>query len=449
KGNIIYLNRIGYNLFGYGKKDVDRGLNIFDMIEKKEYKRLKNDMDYLFSGRKNGSKQYKALRKDGSIFNIEVHINLITDKKGKPSGLRGTIVDITERKRYEEEIKHLSFHDYLTGIYNRAFFEEELKRLDCKRQLPLSIIIGDLNGLKIVNDAFGQKKGDELLDKIANILISSFREEDIVARWGGDEFSVILPKTGLKKALKILARVKDNLGREGTKTLPLSIAFGVATKDNKSQQIADIIKEAEDKMYRHKLIEHKSVHSTIISSLEKALEERDYETREHVKRMKELAIKLGREMGLADEKIDELTLLAALHDIGKISIADSIILKPGSLNKEEWEAIKKHPEVGYRIAGASSELVPIAKGILYHHEWWNGTGYPERLKGEDIPLISRIISIVDAYDAMTNDRPYRNALSKKEAVKEIERGAGTQFDPGLAEIFIGIIDKKHIYAMAK
>ena len=192
-------------------------------------------------------------------------------------------------------------------------------------------------------------------------------------------------------------------------------------------------------MYTHKLVEHQSVHSAIISSLEKALEERDYETEAHVKRIKKLALKLGKELNLSEETLDEVVLLAALHDIGKIFIADSIILKPTSLTKEEWQAIKRHPEVGYRIAASSAELASIAKGILYHHEWWDGKGYPKGLAGESIPLISRIISIVDAYDAMTNDRPYRKALSTEKAIEELKRCAGTQFDPTLVNKFIEII----------
>ena len=347
-----------------------------------------------------------------------------------------------EMRKYENEIKYLSFHDYLTGIYNRAFLEEELHRLDTERQLPLTLVIGDVNGLKIINDAFGHEKGDELLIKVAKILKDSFRSEDIVARWGGDEFTIILPKINLKDTLKIISRINEKLKKESTKTLPLSVAFGLSTKEDSSQKIDELIKAAEDKMYMHKMMEQQSAHSAIISSLGKALEERDYETSEHVKRIKSLAIGLGTEINLSDETLDELALLAALHDIGKISIADSIIFKPRSLTQEEWKIIKRHPEVGYRIAESSIELLPIAKGILHHHEWWNGKGYPKGIKGENIPLISRVISIIDAYDAMTNDRPYRKALSTDEAIQELKRCAGSQFDPNLVAKFLKIIEKE-------
>ena len=381
-------------------------------------------------------------KKDGTIINVEINSRTIYEN-GKPAYYEGIVRDITERKEAEKKIKHLSFHDYLTDLYNRAFFEEELKRLDTNRQLPLAIIMGDINGLKIINDAFGHEKGDVLLCNIANVLKASFRSDDIVARWGGDEYVAILPKTPTKEALSILERVKIELKRKSTKTMPLSVAFGISTKENAFKNINEVIKEAEDKMYRHKLIEKESTHSSIISSLEKALEERDYETEEHVKRMKILAEKLGRGLNLNTEVIDELTLLAALHDIGKISIADNIILKPQGLTRKEWEIVKKHPVVGYRIAESSGELASIAKGILYHHEWWNGNGYPEGKKGNSIPLISRIISIVDAYDAMTNDRPYRKALSKEEAIDELKKCSGSQFDPFLVKKFIPIVEKEN------
>ncbi|MCL4378592.1 MAG: diguanylate cyclase [Actinobacteria bacterium] len=358
------------------------------------------------------------------------------------SKLTGNINGMLDNiKNYQDEIKHLSFYDYLTGIYNRAFFEKELQKLDKQKQFPLSLVIGDVNGLKILNDAFGHEKGDELLIKVAKILKESFRSKDIVSRWGGDEFIIILPMTCLEDTTKIINRVSKKFKRESTKMLPLSISFGMEVKNDITQDIADVIKNAEDKMYKHKLIEQQSIHSSIIFSLEKTLEERDYETKEHIERMKSLAVKLGNALKLTEEENDELTLLAALHDIGKISIADDIILKPEKLDKGEWEIIKKHPEIGFRIAETSTELASISRGILYHHEWWNGKGYPKGLSGEKIPLISRIISIIDAYDAMTNDRLYRKALSKEEAIKELKRCSGSQFDPELVKNFIKVIEK--------
>jgi diguanylate cyclase (GGDEF)-like protein/PAS domain S-box-containing protein len=435
-GNYIDVNPALVKMLGYDRKEELLCLNVKKHVYEDEKSRPSTDQrDKIFEA--------ELKKKDGTKITVEVNSNIINNN-GKPLHYEGIVRNITERKEIEKRIKYLSFHDYLTGLYNRAFFEEELKRLDSVRQIPLSIVIGDVNGLKIINDAFGHEKGDKLLKKIANVLKESFRSEDILARWGGDEFVAILPKTNAKKALSILNRIKTRLTQESTKTMPLNVAFGLTVKESISKKISEVIKEAEDRMYTHKLSKKQSSHSSIISSLEKALEERDYETKEHVVRMKTLAKKLGKKLSLNNEILDELTLLATLHDIGKISIADSIILKPQKLTGKEWEAIKKHPIIGYRIAESSGDLAPIAKGILYHHEWWNGEGYPEGKKGKDIPLISRIISIIDAYDAMVSDRPYRKALSKKEAVEELKRCSGSQFDPVLIEKFLSIVKNRKV-----
>jgi HD-GYP domain-containing protein (c-di-GMP phosphodiesterase class II) len=182
----------------------------------------------------------------------------------------------------------------------------------------------------------------------------------------------------------------------------------------------------------------------MITSLEKALEERNYETHEHMQRMRSLALKLGRKLQFSEDKLDELSLLSSLHDIGKIAISDSIILNPLKLTNEEHEIMKKHTEIGFRIANSNSELAVIAKGILSHHERWDGNGYPMGLEGKKIPITARIISIIDAYDAMTNDRTYRKAHSKEYAIKELLKYAGSQFDPVLVEPFINIITKEKI-----
>lgn len=340
--------------------------------------------------------------------------------------------DITERKQAEAQIKYLSFYDKLTGLYNRAFFEEELKRLDTERQLPLSLFMGDVNGLKMVNDAFGHQEGDKLLITVAELLKKSCRKEDIVARWGGDEFIILLPLCSSKMANKIFKRIKESCQNINDLPIQTSISLGWSIKNHPAQDIRGIIKEAEDKMYRNKLLESRSARSTFLVSLEQTLWTRSHETKEHCQRMQEIAQKIGQAIDLPDSELDNLKLLAALHDIGKIAIPNSILDKPGKLSPDEWETIKKHPEIGYRIALSSPDMAPIAEAILYHHERWDGTGYPLRLKGVHIPLISRIIAIADTYDVMINGRPYQGAVSKETVCAEIERCAGTQFDPYLA-----------------
>ncbi|MFA5014230.1 MAG: HD domain-containing phosphohydrolase [Actinomycetota bacterium] len=351
------------------------------------------------------------------------------------------LANALERKEAEKEIKYLSLKDKLTGLYNRAYFEEEIKRLNTKRQFPLSIIMGDVNSLKVVNDTFGRREGDKLLKKIARIIKSCCREEDIIARWGGDEFSILLPKTTEDDAEEILNRIRNVCFKTSDQKIPVSISLGTSTKKNYNYDIKMTVKEAEDWMYRRKLLERRSISSSIISSLERTLQEKSYETEEHALRLKDMALVLGKSLKLTENKLNELILLSALHDIGKIAIPDDILMKKVKLTRKEWGIVKRHPEIGFNITASSPQLVPIADAVLSHHEWWDGSGYPRGLKGEDIPLVSRIISIVDSYDVMTHDRCYRKAISKRKAMKELERYAGVQFDPNLINIFLQILNE--------
>ncbi|GAB6137480.1 sensor domain-containing diguanylate cyclase/phosphohydrolase [Halanaerobaculum tunisiense] len=350
--------------------------------------------------------------------------------------------DITENRKANQKIEYLNFHDSLTGLYNRRGFEQKLKELNSKSQLPLSMIVGDINGLKLTNDAFGHQVGDKLLAEAAQILKNSCRKEDIVARWGGDEFVILLPRTTKENTKKICSRIKKKCKQRNLDLLEVSISLGYATKTNINEDIDEVWKEADDWMYNKKLSESKSFHNSVISSLEETLKKKTNETVEHSKRVKELALEIGRELNLSDSKLDNLKLLARLHDLGKVAISNQILLKPGSLTEEEWEEMKRHPKIGFQIVESSSGLYDIAQGILSHHEWWDGSGYPQGLKQEEIPLSARIISIVDAYDVMTNNRPYKEAMSKQQALEEIKAGAGSQFDPQLADLFIELVDDR-------
>ncbi|MEQ8174123.1 MAG: HD domain-containing phosphohydrolase [Syntrophomonadaceae bacterium] len=363
-------------------------------------------------------------------------------KDGSDTYYVGLAVDITERKKAEEKIRYLSFHDRLTGLYNRAYFEEALRRIDTARQLPISLIIGDVNGLKLINDVLGHFEGDRVLKTVADILGRSCRNEDIVARWGGDEFIILLPRCDADQVSRISDRIRNACANVNDLPIGTSLSVGLATQYGQDQDTNLLLKEAEDKMYRNKLLENRSARSYFLNSLQKVLWTRSHETQEHCERMREMAKKLGEAVELAESEMDSIMLLAVLHDIGKIAIPNSILEKPGRLSPEEWDSIKKHPEIGYRIALGTPEMAPIAEAILHHHERWDGTGYPLGLKNDEIPLLSRIISIIDAYDVMLYGRPYQECMNVQEALDEIKRCAGSQFDPYLASIAVEVLNEK-------
>ncbi len=375
---------------------------------------------------------------DGNQIYLEMLKTPYYDMDHNVIGLIGVSRDISERRKREEEIRYLSYHDVLTGLSNRTFFNEERKRVDTEGFYPLSVIYGDVNGMKLINDAFGYAEGDQVLTEIAQILKKCTRPGDTPARVGGDEFSILLPNTDNQTAKLIAEKIKLECERRHSEKnmLYLDIALGYATKDRESDSFNETMILAEGLMYRRKLLERKSLHSSIISSIKSTMYEKSNETEEHAERLAELSKKLGRVLGLCEDKIDELELVSTLHDIGKISIDRNILDKTDQLSEDDWREIKKHPEVGYRIANSTSELRHIADYILCHHERWDGKGYPQGLAGKEIPLVSRVISIVDAYDAMTQDRAYRKALPKEEAIAEITKNAGTQFDPEIAKVFI-------------
>ncbi len=388
-----------------------------------------------------------SLTKDGSLFGF-FGFDAVKEKKAwtkEHVTLLKVVAELISNAfaRYmaEEKIRQLSFHDSLTGLYNRAYLSEEMQRLDTKRQLPISIIMADLNGLKLVNDTYGHSTGDMMLQGTAEILSKSCRQEDIIARWGGDEFIILLPQTSENEAYSIYKRIIDECRKYYVEDVPISIALGVATKNNEESMLKDTLKISEDNMYKHKLTESRSAKSAVLSALLKTLAAKSFETEEHTVRMLAIAQKIGDKIGLSTHELGKLSLLVTLHDIGKVNIPENILTKQGALTQEEWETIKKHPEIGHKIALATENFAHVANDILCHHERWDGTGYPQGLKNEEIPLLARITAIADAFEVMSNGRPYRKASSQSEIIKEFKECSGTQFDPDLVELFIQMLEK--------
>ncbi len=360
----------------------------------------------------------------------------VRDREGGLIGFVTTCRDITERKETEEKMRFLSFHDNLTGLYNRAWFDEELRRLDRSRQLPLSLIMADLNGLKLINDTYGHAMGDRFLQKSADILRNACRGDEIVARWGGDEFVVLLPKTSNAQAVMIAERIVEACRNTSFAGIPISVALGVASKEDASEPVTVMLQSAEDRMYKQKLTESRSHKSAVLLALRNTLQEKSFETDAHTSNMQAAAHYVGMRLGLSQDEMARLDLVIQLHDIGKINMPGELLRKNSPLTDEEWAVMRQHPEIGYRIAKVTDDVAHVAEEILSHHERWDGNGYPRKLKGTDIPLLARITTLVDAYEVMRNGRPYKAPMSCAKIQSEIRSCAGKQFDPELAGIFL-------------
>lgn len=353
-----------------------------------------------------------------------------------------------ELRASEERYRHLSITDSLTGLRNRTYFEQEMRRLEAGNCAPVGIVLCDVDGLKLVNDTFGHDAGDELLLAAARVLKETYPGEGAVARIGGDEFAMLLPGSDETATGRMCSRLRDAVDtyNAANPERPLSASIGFAARSDTSKSMSDLFKEADDNMYREKLHRSRSTRSVIVQTLMKAMEARDFITEGHLDRLESLVARVAAAIGLPERGISDLRLLARFHDIGKVGIPDRILMKPGALTPEEIEEMRLHCEIGLRIAQSVPDLAPISDWILKHHEWWNGQGYPLGLKGEEIPLECRILAIVDAYDAMTSDRPYRKALTHEQAVRELKRCAGTQFDPDLVQKVVQILETSRPHA---
>lgn len=437
---IAVINDRGADLLGMAREDIEGKCRWTDFVAPEDLERMSfyHRERRLRNLKVPDSYEFCLVDTRGNRREILLNVGLV------PGTMQSvcSLIDITERKRNEERLRYMVMHDTLTGVYNRAYFEEEMRRMDVDRQGPISMIICDVDGLKLINDAWGHDAGDELLRGAAGVIAGAFRKTDCVARIGGDEFAVILPATDYRQGSTFVARIRErqaHFNRSNRLPVPLGISIGLATTDSPDVSMNDLFKEADNAMYREQLLSKTSARRAVGRALMAALDARDFITEGHAERLREMAAEFGRTLGITETRMSNLLLLAQFHDIGKVGTPDTILFKQGPLTDEERAEMQRHSEIGHRIALSTGDLASIADLILKHHEWWNGAGYPLGLQGEDIPIECRILAILDAFDAMTSDRPYRKAMSAEMALAEIERCAGTQFDPALVPRFVEMI----------
>ena len=383
-------------------------------------------------------------RSNGSRVPVEGSIDVVF--LGEDMFVVAILRDVSERKRADAMLQHVSTHDALTGLYNRTFLEFEFQRRRGSMPVPCALIACDIDGLQMINETLGHAAGDQRLVMTGVLLSELLTAGDILSRVGGDEFAFVRPGADRRQAEKLCRQLRESVEayNASNKDIFLSLSIGYAVAEEKPLELATLLRDADNQVRREKLLRSQSTRSGIVNTVMTLLEARDFITEGHAERLEILVSGLADELGFDASQQDDMKLFAKFHDIGKVGISDAILFKPAALNEAEREEMRRHSEIGYRIALSSVDLLHIAEWILRHHEWWDGSGYPIGLAGTDIPVECRILSIADAYDAMTSDRPYRKAMSAAKAMDELRKFAGIQFDPELLEPFCRVLRRQDL-----
>jgi len=369
-----------------------------------------------------------------------------------------------ENAQLLEKTRQLSIADELTGLYNRRHFYKVLDTEIYRAQRygrPGSLVMLDLDGFKRYNDTLGHSTGDALLKAFAQKLESALRKADMAFRYGGDEFAIILPVTPAYNAKKIVDRLRSKW-LQAPRAHPHipdtnpGFSAGIAQFPEDAETADGLIFLADTALYHSK--REGGCLSTLVSELSTlsmdildaamtdqvyalaaTVDARDPYTYGHSKRVAAICEVIGKAIGLPREESATLHAACLLHDIGKVGVPDSVLTSPGKPTEDEWGLLKKHSAEGARIVGYVKKLAALVPMIRHHHEWYDGMGYPDGLRGKDIPLGARIMSVADAYDTMTTKRQYRNVVSPEEALEELRRCSDTQFDPELVEALCRVV----------
>ncbi|NCB52412.1 MAG: PAS domain S-box protein [Clostridia bacterium] len=438
-GKILEANSAATKFLGYSKAELlsltTTDINLISAKEARENRLMAYNKEQKYF-----TIPYRL--KNGEIKIVDIYSSPIEYNGHKV--LFSIIFDVTKREESKKQNEYMAYHDYLTGLYNRRFFEEEFNRRNGGDDdgYPIAVLMGDVNGLKLYNDTFGHLEGDRALKDVVHRIQKYANSEDVIARIGGDEFAIIKFNTCLQDVKTYLDDIDKqvNYGDENKEGEALTISFGYSIQRKREDTLDALIKEAETFMFNRKYYSSKSARSNTVNVIMDALFTKSEREKNHSERVGLICKTIAEKMQLDRRLIDRIRVAGLLHDIGKIGINEGILNKDGKLDGNEWEIMKLHSAKGARILENTVEFYDIADIVLSHHEHFDGSGYPKGLKGEEIPLASRIICVADAYDAMTNTRSYRKAMSAEEAVKELNKYAGSQFDPEIVSVFVRSIE---------
>ncbi|MFT8871541.1 MAG: PAS domain S-box protein [Sporolactobacillus sp.] len=387
-------------------------------------------------------REFQQIRKDGSLVWTEVAMRLRHNEEQQLE-IIGVSRDIEVRKQAARQVLYLSEHDQLTGLHNRRYYENKISRLDRAENLPLALIIADINGLKLTNDAFGHQAGDSLITRAAHLLKDHVHGGDLLARIGGDEFILLLPKTSERQTANRVTSIRKQMAaRQTDDQVILSVSLGWTIKTDDFQQMHSLFSEAERRMYQHKLEEGNQMRRQTIHRVVQLFNQTLPEEQAHGNRVSKLCEKMGKRLNMHATDLHQLKLAGMLHDLGKFQIDHHILRQHEPLSEEQRNQIRQHSENGYQLLKLSIDYMTIASSVLCHHERMDGKGYPRGLKGSQIPFFAKIIAIAEAYDAMTAGT-YRVNCSKEKAFAELRLQAGSQFDSTLVELFIACMREQN------
>ncbi len=441
QGNVQFMNKAAEALTGWEAEEARgrRFEEVFRILCGKNRQECANPVRQVLEQKKaiELDEDTILIARDGFERYIDDSAAPILDAKMTITGVVLVFRDNTEQRKKQREILSLSFTDPLTTLNNRRYYDQVKQELDTEPYYPLTLVVADVNGLKLTNDAFGHEAGDDLLRKVAEVMRKTCREDDIISRIGGDEFVLLLPQTDALHAQAIVKRLNTALEKEHIKGIQVSVSFGYAVKDEDGEHFDDTFKIAEDVMYQNKLASSLAFKKQVISSLLERLFSMDHTLEEHSRKVADLAASLARVLGYPEHEVQELYLAGFYHDLGKIAIDPAIIKKSSSeMTRSELLEFKRHAEIGYNILRSVGEYAPFSEAVLHHHERWDGNGYPQGLRHEAIPRQAQILAITNIYADLVGPRLHGEDMSKQEAIDSLREHKNTQFDPELVETFI-------------